>query len=207
MLIITTMVGGVLTIQALFLQQRLIDIVARAAQWGGMTNSNDEMEKILDEARSFSSDVSIRFDPIDPRKRVIGSTLTVEVTARIPLLGAGVALEANLGARSVIVIEHAPMRFAIPAPPEFTFEIGDYVRIQTTGNESLNVRRAPGLKGGVIWSLFPGNFAYIIDGPVTKDGLRWWKVERRQRGGGVLVGWCVDRADTVQTMVLVAKSF
>jgi hypothetical protein len=207
MLIITTMVGGVLTIQALFLQQRLIDIVARAAQWGGMTNSNEEMNKILDEARTFSSDVTVRFDPVDPRRRVIGSTLTVEVTARIPLVGAGVALEANLGARSVIIIEHAPMRFAVPAPPPFTFKVGDFVRIQTTANESLNVRRAPGLKGGVIWSLFQGNLAFIVDGPVTVDGLRWWKVERRQRGGQVLVGWCVDRADTVDTLVLVTKSF
>jgi hypothetical protein len=234
MLIITTMVGGVLTIQALFLQQRLIDIVTRAAQWGATTNSDEQMYRILAEACTFSRNVQITITPKEDKTsddkrdqvlasvcifsrdvptpitakegRKIGDKLIVEVQAKVPLLGAGVALEANIGARSVVLVEHGPMRFGPPQvdPPQVS--IGSYVRIQTTAGESLNVRRQPGLRAATFWSLFNGNTAIVIDGPVLVDGLRWWKVERRLNGQ-VLSGWCVDKADTVDTLIPLERVF
>lgn len=205
MLILTTMAGGVLIIQALFLQQRVLDIVTRAAQWGAMTNSNEEINKILDEARYFSNDVTITISPLTNRR--IGDKLTIEVQARIPLLGVGTALEANIGSRTVVLVEHAPMRFVTPQEIIPTVKVGDYVRIETTAGESLNVRRQPGLRANVYWSLFRGNTALIIDGPAVVDGLRWWRVERRFPNGQVLNGWCVDKADTVDTLNLIDSTF
>jgi hypothetical protein len=205
MLIITTMVGGVLTIQALFLQQRMIDIVTRAAQWGAITNSNDEINRILQEARGFSRNVTITITPLEGRK--IGDKLTVEVQAAIPMFGVGVALDANIGARSVVLVEHGPMRFAAPQADPPQVRIGSYVQIETTANESLNVRRQPGLRAGVFWSLFRGDKAIVVDGPVVQDGLRWWKIERRFPNGQVLSGWCVDKADTVNTLNLISQVF
>ncbi len=205
MLIVSTMVGGALTIQALFLQQRLIDIVTRAAQWGATTNSNEEINRVLNEARSFSRSVSITITPLEGRK--IGDKLIIEVQASIPMLGAGVALDANLGARSVVLIEHGPMRFAEPQAEVPQVGIGSYAQIETTAGESLNVRRQPGLRAGVFWSLFRGDKVIVIDGPVVRDGLRWWKVERRFPNGQVLSGWCVDKADTVSTLVLIDRTF
>jgi hypothetical protein len=199
MLIVVTMVGGVLTIQAIFLQQRLIDIVTRAAQWGATTNSNEEINRILDEARGFSRNITITISPLTGRK--IGDKLIIDVQAAIPMVGAGIALDANIGARSVVLVEHGPMRFVEPEAEQPRVTIGSYVQIETTAGESLNVRRQPGLRGTPFWSLFKGDTAIVIDGPVILDGLRWWKVERRFRNNTVLSGWCVDKADTVNTLV------
>ncbi len=204
MLIITTMVGGVLVIEALFLEQRLIDIVSRAAEWGASTNNNDQVQQIIDEALTFSHDVTVTINPPDPKNRPIGSKFTVAISARIPMLGPGVALTAQLGATTTVLIEHNPMRFGLPIPPDFRFHAGDYVRVRTTAHESLNVRRTPGIKGATFFSLFNGDYATIVGGPVEANGLRWWQVYASR---AKLTGWCVDQADTVQTLNLIAKFF
>jgi len=207
-LIMTILVGGVLVIQAIFMQQRLIDIVSRAAQWGAMTNSNEQINLILDEARAFSTDVQIRIIPDDVRQRPIGSKMTLEVYAQVQMLGSGISLTANLGARAVILVEHDPMRFALPEEPLRTLQLGDVVRVNTTAGESLNMRRLAGLAGGQFASLYKGDIVIIIDGPVLKDGLRWWRVEKRlQNSKKPLQGWCVDKADTVDTLELLGPLF
>jgi|GEM_PF-1060838 len=204
MLLISTLVGGVLVIQALFLQQRLIDIVARAAEWGASTNNNSQIAQIVEEARHFSDQVTVVIEPFDPKDRPIGSKLTVSIVAVIPMFGPGVALTAQLGASNTALIEHNPMRFATPPPVPITFHVDDYVSVHTTAGESLNVRRTPGIKGSTFFSLFNGGKAIIIDGPVELNGLRWWKIyDLRSK----LSGWCVDKADTVDTLTYITSFF
>lgn len=222
MLIVSTMIGGVFVIRSLLVQQQITDIVARAAQWGAMTNSNDEIERILKETCDLVSggcenkdtcsflsgqctpNVQISFDPADAKKRTIGTRLTINVVAQVPMFGPGIALLSQMGARSIVMIEHEPMRFALPEPPPFEFHYGDLVRIHTTAGDTLNVRRKPGLKGDTYF-IIPNTYtATIVGGPVYANGLRWWQVYYAR---AKLTGWCVDRADDVDTLILVARFF
>jgi hypothetical protein len=220
MLILTTMVGGVLVIQALFWQQALQDVVARAGQWGAMTNSNTEIEAILNEAKQrfgirekingievFGENVQYTIEPRDENVRVLGTKLSITLTARLPLVGVGVSLEANLGARAVVLVERGKMRFVTPQVPPAQIAVGSYVLVETTGGESLNARRQPGLQGSPYFALFKGDRVIVVDGPVIKDGLRWWKIEKRFPNKTKLTGWSVDQADTIQTLQVVTQTF
>lgn len=203
-LIVTILVGGVLLIRALFMQQSLLDIATRAAQWGSSTNSNEEMQRIISEANAFAPNVTVIMDPPNAAQRPIGSIFTLTLRANVPLVGPTIALNAPLAARVTVLIQHNPMRFVAPLPPPVTLVWGDVASVFTTAGDNLNVRRMPGLRGALAFVLQPGNKVEIIGGPVDANGLRWYKVFAiRQR----LSGWCVGRADQVDTLVKVGSVF
>ncbi len=204
MLIISTMTGGVLVIQALFLQQRIIDIVARASEWGASTNSNEQIMAIVNEALTFSDHITYTLTPSDPAARKIGTKFTVSIGAEIPLLGAGTSLIAHLGASNTVLIENNPMKFAPPIAEKPTIRIGDLVVANTTAGENLKVHVDAGLKASTHFVLYKQDLATIIGGPVIKNGLRWWKIyDIRVK----LTGWCVDNADGVETLVIKGHFF
>ncbi|MBN1200298.1 MAG: SH3 domain-containing protein [Anaerolineae bacterium] len=66
------------------------------------------------------------------------------------------------------------------------YAVGDVVRVQTTGGDTLNLRAEPG--GEVLTRLADGTPVTILDGPRDVDGYRWWQV----RTGDGLVGWAVE---------------
>ncbi len=96
------------------------------------------------------------------------------------------------------------MDFVAPINTKPVVQVGDYVQIQTTAGDSLNLRRKPGLDGDTMASLYKGTFALVVDGPVYANGLRWWRVYIHR---SKLYGWCVDSADTVDTLVPITRSF
>lgn len=55
------------------------------------------------------------------------------------------------------------------------FNKGD--RIRTTKDKKLNVRSDPGIDSPSIDTMVKGSTGTIIDGPVFRDNLNWWKVE------------------------------
>jgi hypothetical protein len=203
-LIITILVGGILVIRALFMQQSLLDVAARAIQWGSATNSNEEMQRIINDARSFAPDLSVTIDPPDAAQRPIGTLLTLTLRANVPLVGPFVSLNAPLSARVAAVIQHNPMRFVEPSLPPISLQAGDYARVFTTAGDNLNVRRKPGLDGDVAFILHPNTQVQVIGGPVDANGLRWYKVYLLH---SKLTGWCVGRADQVNTLVKIGKVF
>ena len=69
--------------------------------------------------------------------------------------------------------------------------------ISTTEGDRLNMRSLPGLNGEIVARVDQGSRVVILDGPVAQDGFTWWKV-RLNTG---LVGWVVEDAEGVQTLV------
>ena len=217
-LIITILTGGLLIIRALFMQQSLLDVATRAAQWGSSTNSDAEMQRIIKEASSFAPNVTVIIDPPDNPPRPIGTMFTLTLRANVPLIGPTISLNAPLSARVAAVIQHNPMRFVEPGAPPITLYPGDFVKIFTTAGDSLNVRRKPGLDGDVAFTLRPSvsiqspltnkpspdSLLQIIDGPVTANGLVWYKIYMIH---SKRTGWCVGRADQVNTLQKVGEVF
>ena len=218
LLIITILTGGLLIIRALFMQQSLLDVATRAAQWGSATNSDAEMRRIIKEASSFAPNVTVVIDPPDNPPRPIGTMFTLTLRANIPLVGPTISLNAPLSARVAAVIQHNPMRFVEPGQPPITLHPGDFVKVFTTAGDSLNVRRKPGLDGDVAFQLrpslpigspllgkpFPDSLLQVISGPVTANGLVWYKIYMMH---SKRTGWCVGRADQVNTLQKVGEVF
>ncbi|MEO1287046.1 MAG: SH3 domain-containing protein [Chloroflexota bacterium] len=69
--------------------------------------------------------------------------------------------------------------------------------ISTTSGDRLNMRNQAGLSGTIIARLDSGTRVVITDGPISADGFIWWEV-RLSTGQ---VGWVVERAEGVQTLV------
>jgi hypothetical protein len=55
-------------------------------------------------------------------------------------------------------------------------QVGKYAQISGTGGAGLNVRSDPGLNGKMIFLATESEAFRVIDGPVSQDGLIWWKL-------------------------------
>jgi len=83
-------------------------------------------------------------------------------------------------------------------PPEHTtLQTGGTATVQVTGDETLNVRDVPGLQSTVMGILTNGMKVIMREGPQVRDGYTWWRVETPAGG----IGWVVESADGVQTLV------
>jgi hypothetical protein len=225
MIIITLLVGGVLVIRALFLEENLHDIATRAVQWGASTNNYGQVMQIIHEASSFATDLQgtltycpapeftnctssnftidlqAPFSPSDNLQRAVGpynALFTVSLHANVPMVGPGLALVAPLGAQASALIEHTPMSFSQPLLTSTPLRIGDNVLVHTTAGDLLTVRHNPGLDGIRAFYMHDGDHAVIVGGPALANGLRWWQIVY---GRSKLIGWCVDQADAVITLV------
>ncbi|MHB8628999.1 MAG: TadE/TadG family type IV pilus assembly protein [Aggregatilineales bacterium] len=198
LIIITLLVGGILVIRALFLEENLNDIATRAAQWGASTNNNDQVMQIINEAHSFATDLQVTLNPPDAAHRPIGTVFTVTLKANVPMVGPGLALIVPLGAQASALIEHTPMSFSQPLLTNTLLRIGDTVLVHTTAGDTLTVRHNPGLDGTRAFYMHDKDHAIIVGGPTLANGLRWWQIIY---GRAKLTGWCVDQADTVTTLI------
>ncbi len=66
------------------------------------------------------------------------------------------------------------------------FKPGDTARVRTTAGDPLNLRDTPG--GNVIQGLPDGTRVFVMEGPRSASGYRWWRV---QTASGI-AGWAVD---------------
>jgi len=66
---------------------------------------------------------------------------------------------------------------------------GEYQSDFVTATANLNVRSGPSLSAPVIGAVRAETHGIIVDGPVTADGYRWWKINFP---GYDLVGWSAD---------------
>ena len=69
--------------------------------------------------------------------------------------------------------------------------------INTTDGDRLNMRDSAGLSGTIIARVDNGVRVVVTDGPVAVDGFTWWQI-RLPTGQ---VGWVVERAEGVQTLL------
>ncbi len=76
-------------------------------------------------------------------------------------------------------------------PVNRAVRLGDTVYVSVAANRSLTVRYEPGSRGFVARRVVGGTLLSIIEGPVSLDGMRWWKV-RREDG---LTGWAAEGDD------------
>lgn len=83
-----------------------------------------------------------------------------------------------------------------PAAPG-TLIIGGSAQVQTTAGDVLNVRSGPGRSFARVGTVGNGTIVSILEGPVSADGLTWWRI--RLPAG--TEGWVVDFADGVQTLL------
>ncbi len=93
----------------------------------------------------------------------------------------------------------APAPPAPPAPPAAPsgLYVGGQARVQTTAGDRLNVRTGPGRSFSVAVQARNGEIVTIVGGPTTANGYVWWQI-RLSEG---TVGWAVESADGVQTLV------
>lgn len=69
--------------------------------------------------------------------------------------------------------------------------------INTTSGDRLNMRDSAGLNSNVIARVDSGSRVVVTSGPVAEDGFTWWQI-RLSTGQ---VGWVVERAEGVQTLL------
>jgi hypothetical protein len=67
---------------------------------------------------------------------------------------------------------------------------GMTVRISGTGNDGLRMRAAPGTDQDVLFIASEGEEFTIVDGPVIKDSLIWWKIQSME--DSQKIGWSVQ---------------
>jgi hypothetical protein len=65
--------------------------------------------------------------------------------------------------------------------------IGAFVKVVDAGPQGLSFRKDPGLQGQRLKYLPEGTVLRIVDGPMTVDGLTWWKLQSRTDANDV--GW------------------
>ncbi|MCP4164941.1 MAG: SH3 domain-containing protein [Chloroflexi bacterium] len=75
-----------------------------------------------------------------------------------------------------------------PRPVNRPVRLGDTVTVSVSPGKVLTVRFEPGKKGFVARRLQAATRLSIVDGPVTLNGLRWWKVLREDG----LSGWAAE---------------
>ncbi len=75
--------------------------------------------------------------------------------------------------------------------------LGMTVKVSGTGDEGLRMRSGAGTDQSVLFLANEGEFFSIIDGPVIKDSLIWWKLQGNENGQKS--GWSVqDYLEAVQ---------
>ena len=75
-----------------------------------------------------------------------------------------------------------------PRPVNRPVRLGDTVYVSVAANRTLAVRYEPGKRGFVARRLRGGTLLSVVDGPVLLDGMRWWKVRRKDG----LTGWAAE---------------
>ena len=91
---------------------------------------------------------------------------------------------------------------AAPAPtatPTATaapvLSVGVLATVNGTGAQQLKIRAAPGLDQGLVSTLPDGTRLRVLEGPQTKDGFSWWKVQTEDGLQGWVAGdWLVPTA-------------
>jgi hypothetical protein len=73
--------------------------------------------------------------------------------------------------------------------------------VHVIGDDTLSVREQPSLDAPILGRLTDETQVYVLEGPQTAEGYIWWKVSAP---GGV-VGWSVEGADEVQTLIPVQE--
>ena len=63
-----------------------------------------------------------------------------------------------------------------PAPIPGVLSPGAIVQIIGTGGEGLNLRAIPGLESNIQYLGLESEVFTIVEGPVEKDGLVWWRL-------------------------------
>jgi hypothetical protein len=74
---------------------------------------------------------------------------------------------------------------------EPVFQVDAFLTLTGAGAH-LRVRSAPGLSEPVLVELSPGDRLKILDGPVIKDGGKWWKVSIFDKN---VTGYCLENKD------------
>jgi hypothetical protein len=75
-----------------------------------------------------------------------------------------------------------------PAPPQ-RLEPGMEAQVSFRLGLRLRIREEPGLNSAVITSLSRGTRLTVLEGPVCRNGYKWWNVEIRGTG---LTGWMAE---------------
>lgn len=79
--------------------------------------------------------------------------------------------------------------------------VGSYAIVNTTRNDTLNVRENAGINFRILERLADGTRVMLLAGPVSADGYSWWQVET-PRG---TIGWSVESADGIRTLIAEAS--
>ena len=90
----------------------------------------------------------------------------------------------------------APPSMGPDQPPEIApgaFAPGD--RVTNVGGSAVNLRKTPGYQGkpgsDVITVIAADASGLVVDGPVSADGLTWWRVQFAQEEG-----WMAERTNS-----------
>ncbi len=67
-------------------------------------------------------------------------------------------------------------------------------------SDNLNVRTSAALTGGVVGQLFTGTVVTIVDGPTTRDGYTWFKVESDSWSGWTVDVWLTSEVGSAITV-------
>jgi len=102
------------------------------------------------------------------------------------------------------IIGPPPVMTDTPAPvtpPGAVLAPGGTARVQTTAGDMLRVRTGPGLSFAIATQLTNGTLVSVLEGPVSADGLSWWRIDAPGRGSGWAVEGVMDGASYLQTLV------
>ncbi|NDJ78587.1 MAG: SUMF1/EgtB/PvdO family nonheme iron enzyme [Chloroflexi bacterium] len=89
---------------------------------------------------------------------------------------------------------------SVSAVPYATLTIGGQALVNVI-DDTLALRSSPGVGYYRLEDLPAGTVVTLLDGPRYADGYTWWQV--RAPSGNI--GWCVESADGVQTLMPIAR--
>jgi hypothetical protein len=75
--------------------------------------------------------------------------------------------------------------------------VGGTARVFTTEGDMLNVRSGPGTAFAVVTRLALDDRVTVLEGPISADGLTWWRIEAADG----TTGWAVDFVDDIPTLI------
>ena len=109
--------------------------------------------------------------------RVIGTRLTI-IPKRTGRTKMTVWATARAGAQSQTWKQHAFVTVKqTTQPPASNLRVGDAIIVQNTLDIGLNIRGGAGTAWNIKGKAFDGATGSITDGPVSKNGYTWWKVQ------------------------------